>query len=352
MTMRATTQQTKNECGEPPKPKRPNCVKKTFTFLAGGSLVKHLVSIVLFLRNHLYNKRPRENQTVSMETNDSSDDEDDRKPAAVPNYRPADKDANDDSSASSSSEEEEEEEEEPTSDTNQNDDTKDSAAKPPVDEHGRELSRYELLRLERIQRNRDYLSQLGLDKLDSMRQKPKKKKKPITKPVPSQPQRSSGRVRKSVSYKEPSNSVAALLRKTNNKESSTAKTTKKPPPAPTNDPTPTKKRTPKVVRMERFLFREFQRIKSLKTQTLKEAQRLVKAAEKQVVYWKRQVAKYEIKKAKQGEKQRKQQLQQAALQDFGGKTLKQLGREIDQKMPTLVAALQRYDQEYEVRLEY
>ena len=205
------------------------------------------------------------------------------------------------------------------------------------DEH--HLSEYEKLRLERIKRNREYLSQLGLADQSMLggRKVPAKRKKKKPPPKPQGPKRSSSRARKSVDYAEPSNSVAKLLRGTKPKVS-------KDPP----------KRKPSIAkqhlhRMEMFIFREFQRIKSLKTQTAKDAERNVRAAEKEVAYWSKLAELYEKREERKLHQERIRQIQEEEREGFGGVTLKELLHDIDKRMPELISAMSRYDEEYEVR---
>jgi len=205
-----------------------------------------------------------------------------------------------------------------------------------------ELSQYELLRLERIKRNREYLSQLGLDNPDMMKGrkivKKRKRKKP---PQDLSSKRSSGRVRKTINYTEPSNSVRKLLKDTQPKIS---------------NPPNRKKRSsislPKnnQHRMERFIFREFQRLKSHKSQVLKDTRRVVGAAEKEVAYWKKQVDLWQ----KRQERKRLNEIRKKEMEEqragFGGGTLKELLQNIDRRMPELLSAIERYDEEYVVGL--
>lgn len=210
------------------------------------------------------------------------------------------------------------------------------------DETDGQLSRYELLRLERIKRNQEYLSKLGLNDTKKLPRKEKKRqrKRSSFSEIDFSEKRSSGRVRKSISYTEPTNSVRNLLNGT------TAKVKPK-------SEKPNRARGPRSSaelsnRMERFIFREFQRIKSKKTHVFRQTDRLTRAAEKEVAYWQRQALLWERRKERRSETERQRHLSEQERATFGGGTLKQFLQEIDKRMPTLLTAASEYDEVFTV----
>jgi pyruvate/2-oxoglutarate dehydrogenase complex dihydrolipoamide acyltransferase (E2) component len=214
------------------------------------------------------------------------------------------------------------------------------------------LSDYELLRLARIRRNSEYLSQLGLSGNDSVLSKTKLKRN--RKPASLnelQEKRSSSRARKSVSYTEPS--VADLLRQSLVKSSSSLSV---PKDGEEDDIMLTKqsrvpngegKRNPNK-RRERFIFNEFRAIEASKKRSLREAEKAVRAAVKEVAYWKKRAVFWARQEERRRETERIKKVWAEEMANLGG-TIKQLLHEVDERMPELLAAASKYDEVFEVR---
>jgi hypothetical protein len=261
-----------------------------------------------------------------------------------------------------------------------NDDVKEvrDESKPSVDvamaaEDGRQLSEYEILRLERIKRNREYLAKLGLDNPADVATEPDKKKSKIGRPkrepsaVDMIERRTSISRRtkmKPVSYVEPSVSVRDILRtiegkvKDANGDKSTvthtvdASAELEPPPnmrKPTDYDTLPRRITKKEHRMENYIWAEFRRLKSIKSSTLKKAERALRLAEKEVKYWRNRFTIWERRNERRLEAERQRQNEALQKQQFGGKTMRELLSEIDQRMPIMLQAVEQYDNAIMVR---
>lgn len=355
--------------------------------------------------NHYSNKMPHtttrrpegeQDESLSRDDDDSDDDDsrNDRKPAAKPmkndneNYDVSDKEECDT--------DDEEDESKPTSAV-------------VVTEDGRILSDYEIQRLERIKRNRQYLAQLGLEGKEGgggvWGERPPKKKRSRPKPVdaPVLPSRSSMSRRTKlnpVSYVEPPTSVRDLMRSDKNDkpqtdsiihttkitttadtdtilatdtttasaaaaaaETDTASTTPdadigstngeqehqqlvQPPTAKTNQ-LPVRKNSKKI---EQPIYYEFKRIRALKRINLKKAERNFKVAEKQAMYWNKFVTVWERRNERKLEATRRRQVETAEKGMFGGKSIQDLLSEIDNRMPAIEQAIERYDDSIAVRM--
>jgi hypothetical protein len=197
---------------------------------------------------------------------------------------------------------------------------------------GRVLSEYELLREERIRRNREYLASLGLERpVDESvtRQQRRNKRRPVQ-----VKQRASQRERKSVDYTERKATLASIVR-----EFRTPNVKAKPRK---REPKPTEsQKEKKDTRMERFIYREFQSVQAHKNHVLKQAEKDLRAAKREVKYWSKLV-----EKAENREKRREESSQHAEH----GLTLREILREIDNRTSELVDAVGRYDEEMHVRV--
>eukprot|EP00977_Amphora_coffeiformis_P008882 scaffold2013_cov139-Amphora_coffeaeformis.AAC.2 len=238
-------------------------------------------------------------------------------------------------------EEEDDEEEDDSSDDDEDDE---SSVKKVLTEDGREISEYEMLRLERIRRNKEKLAALGLEGqhgggvLGEKKKSAKKKKKPRPSIEHTGPKRSSLSRRskgKITHYAAELPSVRQLLQGTTavKKEKSEKKQKK------SKDPSE---------RMDRVLHDEFRRIRSEKKTILRQAERDNRAATKEVKYWKNQV---QISKRRELREQKRQVLQVHKREEekevLGGKTARQMLQEVDKRMPELLQAAEKYDEKYE-----
>ena len=294
------------------------------------------------------------NSNVDEQDDDNDEDDGDRKPAA--RQRNDDDDDDDDDSSSSSSSIADDESSRNDSDNDKDDESND----------GRELSDYEKLRLERIRRNREYLSQLGLEGSMPKKQAPPSRKKRKEQQQqqqqhPTAPQRSSSRSRKTVNYTEPSVSVAQLLRDSK-KLLPAAKSASSAPSSANGVATITAKpkkeskpRAPRgtntklMHRMERFIYNEFNSIKAHKKRTLKDAERNTRLAEKEVSYWTKRASIWERQQERQRAAAAAKQAAEQERADLGG-TVRELMQDIDRRMPELLAAVSEYDEVFEVSI--
>jgi len=327
---------------------------------------------------------PQAESTSAANTNDDDDDDDDKQEGGEASAtsgedkKPAAKDmstegakagdhgagwvfdqgerGNDDTCSSSS---ESDDENEDAGDTNDY-----------VTEDGRRLSEYEIQRLERIKRNREYLAKLGLQGKDGggvLGQKKKQKRPPAKKsteaPVVRRSQLSRrSKIKKVVTYAEPS--LRDLLRVADKKEATNAPVDQKLAPIPkkeelvasepTKPPPENETKKPKKSRgvnerQEAFVYLEFKRLQSSKNQTMRQAERNVRVAEKEVKYWHKLMASWERRSKKQLEAERQRQAEVKEREALGGKSIKEVLHEIDGRMPLIVAAVKRYDDCLQVR---
>jgi hypothetical protein len=262
-----------------------------------------------------------------------------------------------------------------------NDDVKEGRdeSKPSVDvamaaDDGRQLSEYEILRLERIKRNREYLAKLGLDNPADVATEPDKKRSKIGRPkretsavdiIERRTSISRRTKMKPVSYVEPSVSVRDILRTIEGKvkDASGDKSTvthtvdasaeQEPQPnvrKPTDYDTRLPRITKKEHRMESYIWAEFRRLKSIKSSTLKKAERALRLAEKEVKYWRNRFTIWERRNERRLEAERQRQNEVLQKQQFGGKTMRELLSEMDQRMPIMLQAVEQYDNAIMVRV--
>jgi len=217
-----------------------------------------------------------------------------------------------------------------------------------VTEDGRKLSAYEIMRLERIKRNREKLAMLGLQGkegggvLGKKPVDPRKDNKQKKSKSPAQKRSSLSRrtKAKSVNYAEPPTSVASLLKADKEEKKKAAKDK---PAKPSREP----KTKDRSERMDKWIHLEFKRIKGQKTQCLKQAKRNVRLAEREIKYWKGRAEKW------QRRHKRKQEAEKVVKEfererDVLGKSAKELLQEIDGRMPELIEVAECYDNKFEV----
>lgn len=280
-----------------------------------------------------------------------------------------------------------------------------------LSDDGRTLSAYEMQRLERIKRNRDYLAQLGLEDKGKNSQPEQSKshqkiKKDESRPVPTRAIISRRSKAKPIRYAEPSNSVRDLLNdkvdgiSLNLADTSAASLPVIPIDAvnntksePTSDTMPcetnvllnessekaglielgsvhqrqnnkTEKR--KHERMEHFVYKEFCRLKSHKNQVLKDVEKLHRASEKEVrlwkgkwdkwnVKWKRRQLRLEMEREEKLEAEQRRLLMESVAKKMDhekkvlGCTINRLLHDTDSRMPEILRAVKQYDDQKEVR---
>lgn len=282
---------------------------------------------------------------------------------------------------------------------------------------GRELSAYEIQRLERIKRNQAYLSQLGLE--DSMRGqqnipkvKPRPKRNDII-PIPARTMLSRRSKIMPIAYTDSGEAIPtdalgeSASGKTANLASGSdvepmilttenitsvlldsgcdnADTDLKQSIEFTNSQLPDhnsgidvlrtdsqnnldipKRKNKKEERMDVHVYKEMTRLKAHKNHVMKESERLVRIAEKEVKFWTKIYNKWRFKalrreqqlererKLKEVEERKRLQMQQlfqkmANEKRVLGSTLGQLIHDIDNRMPEIVAATKEYDDKTEV----
>jgi hypothetical protein len=232
-----------------------------------------------------------------------------------------------------------------------------------LDEEGRPLSDYEILRLERMKRNREKLAQLGLaqnhhDKdgvwgvgatnSDAKKNKPARPRKSETTAALPLRAKSSRTSKKSVNYAEPSISVRTLLKKAEAKEDEgevpEEEAITEQEPSAVNNPSedaaaqvPERKRKWDQERLPQDIYREFKRIRSYKRDLLIEAQRAARNADKEIRYWTKRVEKYQ----KTFLRKKNETDEKLAL---GGKTSRELLQILDEKMPEIQEAVRNYEE--------
>jgi len=194
---------------------------------------------------------------------------------------------------------------------------------------GRVLSAYEVQRLERVRRNQEYLLRLGLERQgeDTIRRRKRRKQKssPVEK-------RESLRARKAVDYSEPSTTIASIVRDTTMPEVQ-RKQKQKP-----------KDRQEKKTenRMERFVYREFKSIQAHKNQVVRQAEKDLKSAKREMKYWSKLTEKQEFKERRREETQHSKIDEEKSRY---GMTLKDLLKDIDNRTSDIEGAVKEYDDE-------
>jgi hypothetical protein len=226
------------------------------------------------------------------------------------------------------------------------DDTDDETGVPRkrVTEDGREMSEYEMLRLERIRRNQQKLAQLGLEGPGGggalgAKKAPKQKRQRRSSNEVAAPKRSSlsreskGRI---THYATSLPSVRQMLQGDTH--------TKKPKDGNANP----KKAKDASERMDRVLHNEFRRIRSQKTHSIRQAGRDNRAAAKEVKFWQHQTDLATRKELREQKREEQNLHRRSEERDaLGGMTTKHLLHVIDKRMPELVEAAEDYDEKYE-----
>lgn len=197
------------------------------------------------------------------------------------------------------------------------------------------LSDYEKLRLERIRRNQEYLSRLGLEEQKS-NLRPQKRARKIKENPPANAetiqQRKASLRRKTEQVRYSDVSMSEILgRKPRSSE-----------------PQPRKPKPEKEIqhRMERFVYREFQRIQAERNTAQKQIELLIRRTEKEKAFWKKII---EQKEGRDQLSQSRRAELEAERAIFGGLTLRELLKQIDQRFPELLQVARDYDQEIQVR---
>jgi len=291
------------------------------------------------------------------DNNEDDDDDDDND-----NDESSDEDDDDDNDDDDDGDNQDSDGDEGSS-SDDDEEAKESSSSRRMTVDGRELSEYEILRLERIKRNQEYLANLGLQGKNGAgvlggKKKPRaptKKKRSEDEESARQVVKRPKRKRKEVDYSEPSNSVASLLRQHKAKEGGEGKK------EPVHRPIPKKKKDKAPVnRMELFLYREFKAIQKHKTDVLRQAERDVRASEKQVSYWFKKAERIELRREKKERRELQKKELEARIAAFNaeemqmernllGCTKRELLGQVDERMPELLSAAGRYEQEAKVR---
>eukprot|EP00978_Attheya_sp_CCMP212_P035906 scaffold158952_cov53-Attheya_sp.AAC.2 len=265
---------------------------------------------------------------------------------------------NSDNSASdagdSSSNDEESSNIESSSDENDNEQ---EPSAPVFDEDGRVLSKYEIMRLERIKRNQAVLAKLGLqgsssgggilspyaDEVKKKQRRKKQQAKNEDKKATQESRRLSSRAaKKNVDYSEKAllGDMAAGI---------TAE--------PANGGTKRKrKERARKDRMPREIFHEFRRVERRHRQTLKSAEKSFRAAQTEQRYWKKQAGIFKRKEMRRIQNEARIELFRRAEEEAAeelrvlGTTSENLLIQVDMRMQELRMARMHYDRADEVRI--
>jgi hypothetical protein len=217
------------------------------------------------------------------------------------------------------------------------------------------MSAYEKMRLERIQRNKEYLANLGLDSINMKKSnRPKQQqKRPDSKEVERRSSLSRRSKSRMTNYAIPMriNSIKDISVVSKSK-GDTAGLEKESSTRDDEKQRKWKKKKTYNDRVDLSIYVEFQRLAAHKKQAVKEASKLVKMAEKELKHWKRveermsrksQVSE-DVERLKEEARQRDREM--AAF----GKSYKEAVREIDGRMNELVEAARKYDAVYNVSM--
>lgn len=229
-------------------------------------------------------------------------------------------------------------------DESSSDDDSDEKAPVHTTADGHEISEYEMLRLERIKRNRDYLAQLGLEGALGKKRPVQKKKKKIVQVEPNERRSSLSRRSKerSINYLDSSASITQLV-----KDENRGKGRPKKPPGE-------KKNKAMNQRCPRFIYDEFKGVSRHAKMILKQAKRDVRRAEKEIKFWRKRAEIFAKKeKARLEMEKRRMEIErimreQKEERDLLGGTMKELLREVDTRASDLILAASRYDREQQV----
>lgn len=206
-----------------------------------------------------------------------------------------------------------------------------------IGEDGHALSAYEIQRLERIRRNKEYLVSLGLEKNKEAMAAAKKKKK---KSAPARKKQPDIKRRSSISRASKEKVVTYSERSDKDKKE----------PADTNKPQEpwTRKKESRGARMERFIHDEFRRIGKEQKVHLKRAQANVRKADVELRIAKQRVERFEKKQRRQLEYLQSAERSRKEQQSLGGLTARQMLQEIDTRSEEIRMALQEFDQKFGV----
>lgn len=205
-------------------------------------------------------------------------------------------------------------------------------------EDGHQLSAYELQRLERIRRNKEYLASLGLEKNKPWPQKPQpaRKKRDSVK-LARRSSLSRTTKAKPISYSE--NPTPRWQKATSGDASATQSVTSETPP----------QRKKKQPRMERFIYDEFKRIEAAVKRSFKIANRNMREADIAYRYASKEAERYERKHKRELEYKRSlEELERE--RNVLGCTAKEMLQEVDSRIHEIQSALRAFDHRFHVRL--
>lgn len=210
-----------------------------------------------------------------------------------------------------------------------------AAAPAAVGPDGHPLSAYELQRLERIRRNKEYLASLGLEK----NKEAMAAKKPAKKPNPKSRKRPDIKRRSSISRASKEKAVT-YSESTKDKEAASAGEKKEPW---------VRKKENRAVRMERFIHDEFRRIGKEQRRHLKRAKKNVRAADVEYRIAKQRAERYEKKRRKQLGYAQSAERMEEERRALGGYTAKEMLQEVDIRMYEIYQAIRMFDARFGVR---
>lgn len=213
--------------------------------------------------------------------------------------------------------------------------------KVQTDEYGRELSAYEIMRLERIRRNQAYLAQLGLEEGKSNvtqsiqrekeeKKKERQKKKEMMEDVVIERRQSRARKSKAKEVDYSGDFLKGIFKQQQPKE----KKVKKEGGEVEKTRRKEKKRSEMV---PRFIYREFEHIKKCRNKAVANGKRLVKAAELECRIARRKVDKH------QQQMKRKMEREERQMTLHTKKLLQPIVEEIDSRRGELLKAKKDFD---------
>lgn len=226
--------------------------------------------------------------------------------------------------------------------SNSDGDEKEEEEKVPTDEYGRELSAYEIMRLERIKRNQAYLAGLGLEeekkraneaKRKEIEEKRKERKKNNEETPMLERRKSMARKSKTkeVDYSGGLKNVLEPKMKKKDKKRDKAKDMDK-----MKRPREEKKKK-RAEQLPRFIYLEFEHIKKCRNKAVTTGKRLVKAAEVEVRVAKKNLEIHEKREKRRQEKEERRQLLESK------RLLEPLVKELDARRVELQKAWKEFD---------
>lgn len=240
-------------------------------------------------------------------------------------------------SRSSSGSDSSDDDDDDSSSDKEDEEPKQNEAKVVIGEDGHVLSAYEIQRLERIQRNKEYLASLGLEKNKQALSAAKAKKKV----APARKKQQDIKRRSSISRASKEKVVTYAERK--DKEEAESKK----PSGPWK-----RKKENRAARMERFIHDEFRRIGKEQRNHLKRAQKNVRQADVEFRIAEQTVEKFEKKRRKQIENQQSVERIRQEQRSLGGFTARRMLYEIDMRELEIKNALREFDEQFGVSLSY